>query len=167
MSTYIRIGPKITVGAGGASSINFTSIPNTYTDLVLKLSMRSSTGALYTGIGLTFNSSSSNYTFRALQGAGSGTPITFQGSSNYIGEANASTTTANTFNSTKIYIPNYAGSNYKSYSVDNVMETNDTTTYADFFAGLWSDTAAINAISIGVSNLVQYSTASLYGISRS
>ena len=42
-NTYELIASS-TVGAGGASSIDFNSIPNTYTDLLVKLSGRSSTG---------------------------------------------------------------------------------------------------------------------------
>ena len=37
--TYTLIS-SVTVGAGGASSIDFTSIPATYTDLLVKFSLR-------------------------------------------------------------------------------------------------------------------------------
>ena len=52
-----------TVGAGGASSIDFTSIPSTYTDLVIKASLRSdrNTGSA-TYLTITFNNDTgSNY----------------------------------------------------------------------------------------------------------
>ena len=35
-NTYVAIA-TVTVGSGGAASIDFTSIPATYTDLVVKL----------------------------------------------------------------------------------------------------------------------------------
>jgi hypothetical protein len=37
--TYTAI-KTVTVGSGGAANIDFTSIPQTYTDLVLKVSAR-------------------------------------------------------------------------------------------------------------------------------
>ena len=40
--TYNRIG-SVTVGSGGASTITFSNIPQTYTDLVVKFSMKSTT----------------------------------------------------------------------------------------------------------------------------
>jgi len=49
------------------------------------------------------------------------------------------------------------------------MENNATTSYMGLFAGLWSNASTINAIKIfevSSNNLVQYSTAYLYGISN-
>ena len=40
-NTYVQIGSTVTVGVSGAASIDFSSIPSTYTDLVLKVSGRS------------------------------------------------------------------------------------------------------------------------------
>ncbi len=77
---------------------------------------------------------------------------------------------ASTFASTEVYIPNYAGSTNKSYAVDQVQETNGTTAYMNLLAGLWSNTAAITSIKIEgrdtTITMVQHSTATLYGISR-
>jgi hypothetical protein len=39
-NTYIQIGSTVTVGAGGSTTITFSSIPATYTDLILKFSLR-------------------------------------------------------------------------------------------------------------------------------
>ena len=68
-STYELIA-SYTVGAGGAASIDFTSIPATYTDLVLKLSSRTATGGA-NDVYIQFNtdSTSANYSERQLQGA--------------------------------------------------------------------------------------------------
>jgi hypothetical protein len=65
-----------------------------------------------------------------------------------------------------IYIPNYTGSTAKSVSVDGVMENNATYAAAGIIAGLWNDTAAVTSVSISseVATLVQYSSATLYGI---
>ena len=150
-----------TVGSGGAASIGFTSIPSTFTDLCLKLSLRpnaSSNSDLY----ITFNGSASNFTGRYLQGNGASA---VSGSlSQYIGTSMGQT--ASTFTNGEIYIPNYASSNNKSFSVDFLAENNATTAFANLIAGLWSNSAAINSISIasGSLDIVQYSTAYLYGV---
>ena len=75
--------------------------------------------------------------------------------------------TASTFANGEIYIPNYAGSTYKSLSADSVTETNATGAVRAFHATLWSNTAAINQITLtpdAGGNFVQYSTAYLYGV---
>jgi hypothetical protein len=106
MPTYQLIS-SVTVGAGGASSMDFTSIPQTYTDLEILVSGRT-TGA-GNGINITFNSNTSGYTNAAMQGNGSG--VSSYGTYNRnAGMFGYSGDTANSFGSTKIYIPNYAGS---------------------------------------------------------
>lgn len=170
-NTFIKIA-SVTVGSGGASSIDFTSIPSTYTDLCVKLSARTSgTLSRSESIYLRFNGvTTSSYSDRYLQGSGS-SASSGSGSTTYIyiGEQPQSPSTASTFGNAEIYIPNYAGSNNKSLSVDNVQEDNQTTAYATLVAGLWSNSAAITSIKVypTLSNFVQYSTATLYGIKNS
>jgi hypothetical protein len=80
----------------------------------------------------------------------------------------SSSTTANTFGNFELYIPNYAGSTNKSVSSDYVNENNATGGISyGLLANLWSNTAAINAISLSIyggTNFAQYSTAYLYGV---
>lgn len=163
-NTYELIA-SVTVGAGGASTIDFTSIPGTYADLILKCSARNTSGGV-NGVYITLNSSTSSFSDKYLEGNGSSV-----GSGSivrYIGTESASTQTANTFSNMEVYLPNYAGSNNKSFSADAVDENNATTAYATFNAGLWSNSAAITSISLaispGVQNFAQYSTAYLYGV---
>jgi hypothetical protein len=155
----------VTVGSGGAASIDFTSIPGTMTDLMVQFSGRG-TGDLK----ITFNGSSSGYTRRHLYGQGSSAGSS-SGSDQYVGRSVPSANTANTFSSVQIYIPNYAGSTYKSYGSDSVDENNATTAYQIILAGLWSNTAAITSLSLsdyggGGLLLAQYSSATLYGITK-
>lgn len=162
MATYIEIA-SVTVGSGGASSIDFSSIPSTYTDLLVNLSMRSSdSGPVDTNI--KFNGTDTSKTILYLRGNGSAA-----GSGSYaytIGATNGSASTSNTFTTSTIYIPNYANTSYnKSFSGDTVQENNATTAYATMIAGLWSSTAAINQLTF-VANFVQYTTAYLYGIKK-
>ena len=159
-----------TVGAGGAASIDFTSIPSTYTDLVLKLSVRNTgTGNVVDGY-LRFNGSSSSYgTTRAIQGDGAGASSINNTTSTYMSwqvEMSGTTATANTFGNIDLYIPNYAGNTNKSVSGDQVTENNGTTAYAFLTAGIWNNTSAINQITLYPvsNNFAQYSTAYLYGV---
>ena len=167
MATYQLIS-SVTVGSGGASSIDFTSIPATYTDLVVKFSLRGTTSANYTALKITFNGSTTSYTGRQLYGDGSGA-VSNNFSDAWAGYISAATGTANTFANTELYVPNYAGSSNKSSSVDYVQENNTTTAISGLWARLWSNTAAITQITATpeVGNFAQYSTAYLYGIKSS
>lgn len=172
-TTYTKIA-SVTVGSGGAANMAFTSIPSTYTDLVVKASARGTQVSASHAFTLRFNGATTDYSSRELVGGGSGAPSsstrTTLGSALYIGNIDGNTATSSTFASTEIYIPNYAGSAFKSLSVDAVSENNATEAYATLLAGLWSNTAAITSIDLisfsGHGTLMQYSTATLYGIKK-
>lgn len=166
MPTFTQIGTAQVVGSGGAATITFTSIPSTYTDLCLKFSLRDNNAQSQNGLFLSINSSTSNFTERFLLGSGSAAS---SGSiARFLGYSSAAGSTANTFNNGEIYIPNYAGSTNKSFSSDNVQETNAATAYAIITSHLWSVTSAITSISLiaDSASFVQYSSAYLYGVSN-
>jgi hypothetical protein len=156
-----------TVGAGGAADITFSSIPSTYTDLVLKVSGRSdsSPSAPWNALRVNFNGSSANLSGTAVYGDGSSASAGTNTNGEF-GFATASNATATTFGNTEMYIPNYAGSANKSFSGDGVSENNATQSLLALESGLWSITSAITSIKIvlQVGNFVQHSTAHLYGI---
>jgi hypothetical protein len=160
---------KITVGAAGASSVTFSSIPQTgYTDLVVKASARGTTtigsgGHYYT---ISLNGSTSSRTQIFLQGDGSSTAS--GSSSTFTSYMDPSDYTSNTFSNFELYIPNYAGSTNKSMSVDVVTENNATGSFAAFYAQLWSSTAAITSVTLtpNAGNFAQYSTFYLYGVAK-
>jgi hypothetical protein len=169
---------SITVGAGGTTALDFTSIPSTYTDLVLKWSARQDLGTVAASDFIYINGSQSSYVGRWLEGTGAAaSSYTYTGNFTYANaEGDGANATANTFANAEIYIPNYAGSTNKSMSSDSVMENNATTAYAVLGANLWSNTAAINRVTIstsatnvtgGAQKFLQYSTAYLYGIKNS
>jgi hypothetical protein len=174
MATYIQIGSTVTVGGAGAASIDFTSIPATYTDLVLKISARSNYAGVVETTNLQFNGvTTMTYPARYLQGDGaSATSATANVLASFpMGVVTGNTATASTFGSVDIYIPNYTdSSNQQSLSADSVSENNATTSYARLSAGLWQNNAAITSISIfpylGTS-WQEHTTASLYGIKNS
>jgi hypothetical protein len=166
-NTYTLL-ETITVGAAGASSVTFNSIPQTgYTDLVIKTSVRGTVAE--DGFSFRFNSDSgSNYPYRRLIGNGASVSSD-SGTTTAIpqGRQSESGYTANTFGNCEFYIPNYTSANYKSVSADSVNENNATTARAQLGASLWNSTAAITSINIfpGAGAFAQYSTFSLYGVS--
>ena len=168
MTTTMQLIAKQTVGANNASSVTFSNIPQTYTDLKLVISARGTTSGTSESIRVLPNGSSSSLTYVQLQGTGS---AAFSGTGTYwyLGEMPANSATSSTFGSADIYIPNYTGSNNKSANSDNVQENNTSTAYANLNALLWSNTAAITSLTIqpNSNNFVEYSTFYLYGISNS
>jgi hypothetical protein len=170
-NTYTAIA-TVTVGSGGAANIEFTSIPGTYTDLAIKVSVRGDNNVTTQQMYLTFNGATTSFSARQVYGDGASATsdtLSNSGAAISIVNTNASPSTANTFSSTDIYIPNYAGSTNKSVSADSVTENNGTTALAGLNAGLWSNTAAITTIKLTPQsgNFVQYSSATLYGIKNS
>jgi hypothetical protein len=163
--TYSKLA-ETTVGSGGAATITFNNIPQNYTDLKVVMSMRSADiSNIAFECSLTFNGNTTGYTAKQLYGDGSiaaSTSPTIRSAGFIVGTS----ATANTFSNGELYIPNYTSSNNKSYSVDSVTETNATTQYMNFIAGLWSNVTAITSmIFAGTSgNFAEYSTATLYGI---
>ena len=172
--TYVKIASS-TVGAGGAASIDFTSIPATYTDLLIDLSVRSDIAAYRSTLVIQANGdTASNYSYTRLYASGStvGSDVTASTTYFVIGEVVGASSTASTFTNTYAYIPNYASSNQKSASSDAALETNDATNNRlSMVASKWTGTAAITSLKIFDSNtaqkFVQYSTATLYGIKNS
>lgn len=159
----------VTVGSGGTSSIDFTSIPTDgrYTDLFVVMSLMGNRSDPNSQFYIKFNNSSSTYTNRILYGNGSSTGSVSDQSWHFL--ATGTTSTSNTFGNASLYVPNYAGSTAKSYSIDAVNENNATYANQLITAGLWSGTSAITSLQImpdtsNTTAINQYSTASLYGI---
>jgi hypothetical protein len=164
-NTFKKI-QTVVVGSGGASSIEFTGIPQTYTDLQIVCSLRGTTSQIYELTYLQFNGLTTNLSSKGLEGNGASTS-SYNNAAIYINAANGATSTASVFSSHSIYIPNYTSANFKSVSVDGVSENNATTAYASLQSGLWSSTAAITSVKIQpTGNFAQYSTATLYGVSN-
>ena len=151
-----------------ASAIEFTSIPQTYTDLVFLVSARSSnTGAVYDNLFITVNGTSSGYSERLLYGDGSATGSVAEALTRFrFFYTTTFSTTSNTFGNGQLYIPNYAGATNKSMSSESVAENNGTSSLQSITAHLWSNSAAITTVrfALDVGNLVVGSTISLYGI---
>jgi hypothetical protein len=166
-STYELIASN-TVGSGGVGSVTFSSIPSTYTDLLIKVSSRDSGANYVNNLLVTFNASTSGYSDRMLYSTG----LSALSASNTsvarfaFAYSAGATATSNTFSNGEIYIPNYTGANNKSASFDFVTENNNSNSFADLAANILANTAAITSVTFTASSatLQQYSTFYLYGI---
>ena len=160
-----------TVGSGGEASITFSSIPETFTDLLIVHSLRSNrTGATGDNLKMSINGQGfgTNITTRTLFGTGSGVN-SFTNVVSAGGVTATSTGTSNTFGNNQIYIPNYTSAVAKSISVDGVGENNGTESYQYISASLWNQTAAITSIELDPDDgtlLLEHSSAWLYGITK-
>lgn len=171
MSTYVAIATT-TIGSGGAADITFTSIPSSYTDLIIKLSARGSYSVQAYSMSMRFNSDTgNNYTTKALYGSGTTSGSETSSSISYIPVLiNGNSSTASSFGSAEIYIPNYTKSKQKSSYTSAFSETNATGAYLYTTSNVWTGTSAITSITLNaLSSYVfnQYSTATLYGIASS
>ena len=170
-TTYTLINSNVL--SSSAASITFSSIPATYTDLVLRASVRSDAAATVKETEIIFNSdTATNYSFTNVLGLGSnGTASQQFGTQAYgwTGKIAAASSTSDTFANVEIYIPSYAASQNKPISSTNMNENNNSIVEATAaVAVLWRNTAAITSILFypRASNFVSGSSFYLYGISN-
>ena len=166
MANMIPIS-TVTVGSGGASSIVFSSIPQTYNDLIVKYSARNNSANGTLLVKYNNDGTAGNYVYRQIYGDGSAVYADAQ-SDMFFGTVPRSTYTASTFGNGEIYIPNYNSSSQKSATTDSVSENNATTSIASLWTRQWTGTAPIDSITLYLytGSFVQYSTATLYGIRK-
>lgn len=146
-----------------ASTITFSSIPGTYTDLRLVLTAQSSAGG---NVWLQFNSdTATNYSRTNLAGDGTSATSSRQTSQSVIRCATIGVPTSPNFGLYTIDIFSYAGSTNKTVLVTASEDTNGGGGVSRI-VGLWRSTAAISSIQL-TTNTGTYSagtTATLYGI---
>jgi hypothetical protein len=172
MATYTLISSNVL--ASSAASVTFSAIPSTYTDLVLRLSVRSSASSTTEYMLMQFNSITSGYSETTLYANSTPTPAswgqtglsTIGGSQFFI--ITADTATASTFANVEYYIPSYTVSQNKPVSGMTAPENNTTNRVPRVIAGLMSNTATISGITftLGTSNFMSGSSFYLYGISN-
>lgn len=179
MSVFLQPIYTQTISNSTTNGIYFNNIPQTFTDIQIRFSVRS----LYAGANNTAffyfqdGGNNANYSETYFYGNGStaGSTRVGTGGVDYgtgIFAIPGNTTTANTFGSGDIYIPNYAVSGNKhSYIMDIVSENNSATTgiYLELGAGLFNLTTAITGAGFylqGGNYFAPNSTFSLYGVLR-
>jgi len=156
---------------GTATTVTFSDIPGTYTDLVLTVSGRTDAAAIF-DIWFSFNlDSGANYSQMSLIGnsaSASSASLTGQSTISAYYSLPGTTATANTFGSVIVTIPNYTAARAKTVSIESVSENNGTTAYQSLVAGLWNNTAAVTSISVQAytGNFIAGTTMSLYGLTH-
>jgi hypothetical protein len=155
--TYYPIATQTLSSA--AATVTFSSIPSTYTDLVLVWNGTCTSGVV--GLTLQFNSdTTTNYSYTILSGDGS------------------SATSSRSSNQSSMQVAGMTSSS-QSMMVANISNYSNTTTYKTVlsrqstpalevraYIGMWRSTAAISSISVSTSTstFVTGSTFTLYGI---
>lgn len=173
--TYVAIAK--TVLTGTQVTVTFSAIDQTYTDLLLMLSLRTNKSATVDELAVQFNSLAvGNYSNTSLYGYTTSANSQRQTRSANLFIVNnyntGDTATASSFANMELYIPNYAGSSLKVLSANFAAENNSTSTgnAVGGNAGLANLTAAITSISLtnnGGASFVSGSRFDLYGIKNS
>jgi hypothetical protein len=155
-----------------AASVTFSSIPQTYTDLVLSISPRSTNSSTIGGINITLSGNTSNiYRYTRIYGEGSGGTVTRSYSSAgqpmTVHWVNGGTSTASIFSNCELYIPNYTGTVAKPMSWKAVQEDNAGTAYITQHALFADLTSAVTSILLADNSGFDVGTTFyLYGISN-
>lgn len=172
-ATFKQIATTL-VGSGGSATITFSGIPQTYNDLVLLFSGRTTYNTdTNDQIRIYFNNNTSNYSHKILTGTGTGTDG--DGTQTTAPGINAQTETgamtANTFSNDYIYIPNYtSATRNKSVLHDHTTENAFSLSYYGLGSTTWINTSAVTSISIQTfrgTNWVENTRATLFGINNS
>jgi len=157
-ATYTPIA-SITLGAA-ASSVTFSSIPQTYTDLVCVVSAKAATAAydLY----LQFNGDTgNNYSWIAVSGTGSSAVSNRNTNGPAIQMDNYGSVRTTDFNTNISHIMNYSNSTtHKTV----LARAGAAAVGTDINVGLWRNTAAITSMTLYINSFAVGSTFNLYGI---
>jgi hypothetical protein len=157
----------VTVGSGGASSIEFTSIPSTFAHLQVRMLLRSDTAAVQSTSKIEINGDTgANYKGHELRGDGSTASATST-SGIRVHVTPAASAAANIFGACIIDIPDYA--NTSKNTTVRVLGSHDRNGagQVNLYSGLWINTSAVTSLKFtdeGAGNFVQYSTAALFGV---
>jgi hypothetical protein len=169
LTSYESIA-TVSVGSGGQSSIDFTSIPSTYKHLQIRYIARNTRAVNWDSLSIRLNSDTgSNYAYHLLVGEGAN-PVVAVGQATQTSMATCyqtgSSAGSNIFGAGVIDILDYA--NTDKFKTARALSGNDLNgSGASLFAsGLWRSTSAVTSISLFSAsvNFVQYSSFALYGI---
>ena len=163
-----------TVGAGGSSTITFSSIPQTYTHLQVRLFARLTSSVNVDDTNWTFNgdTGANYYATHQLRGNGSAVSGYASGANNYFRPCPppGALTGSNIFSIGIIDILEYSTSGQKYKTIKSMSGYADNTGNFNasfwFRSSLWMNTNAVSSISIAANsgNLAQYTHAALYGV---
>jgi hypothetical protein len=166
----------VTVGAGGSSSISFSSIPSTFKHLQIRAIARMNTGNIGPGafyVGFNGDTTYTNYFGHETYGSGTTTGSAYDapttnGLGAPAGMVIGGTGLANDFGVGIVDILDYTNTN-KNKTLRSLAgaDYNGAGGYLEIISGAWLSTASVNSITItnfASSSFVQYSQFALYGI---
>lgn len=159
-TSYVSLGSALL--ASNSTTVTFSSIPATYKHLQIRLFSRKDSGG-NDAIQMHLNGdfTNANYAYFAFLGDGT------SGVQSVIDNANIGSARSTSWATTVITIPDYA-STAKVKSYQSLSGSSSQTANSVFYvAGVWDNTAAINAIRFAVSDGTPFITGSvfaLYGI---
>ena len=155
----------VTVGAGGASSVTFSSIPSTYKHLQIRVLARY-TSAGNTQYPIRFNSDSgANYSDHNLRGNGASATAgaDVSQSSMFVDRVPSTSETASVFGGLIVDVLDYANTNkYKTIRTLGGYDNNGSG-FISLCSGSWRSTAAVDTILFNIA-VAQYSSFALYGV---
>ena len=171
-NTYTLISS--TVLSTTTSSVTFSSIPSTYTDLVIRVGGRTDQAAVAASVRFYINGNTSSvYSFTRMLGTGSAVSTYTSGTGNELyfnNGASGSSSTANSFGIAEIYIPNYQSTTSKPMFSYQAQETNASAANMGVTAGLTTISSAITSIEVLTNPSQSYVAETsfyLYGIKNS
>lgn len=165
--TYSLIASNVL--SSTAANVTFSSIPSTYTDLLLFVSARGDVASSIANLDVTINNiTGTSYSYTYLLGNGA-TASSNRGSSVpafFLGHTDATNSLTGVFGSAEIYIPSYTANRIKPIAGISIQENNTITARQYGNAGLWNNTSAITSIRIApdANNWIASSSFYLYGI---
>ena len=159
----------VTVGSGGAASIQFSNIPQTYTHLQIRTAARSTKSNVNFGYRWGFNGNTASdkkghYLYGDGGSAVSGAQVTT--SVVFAGVGSAATSLANNYGAGIFDFLDYADSSKNTVMRCISGYDNNGSGFISVDSGAWFNTAAVTSISVvcDTGNWAQYTTAALYGI---
>lgn len=158
-STYTPIAT--TTASGSVTEITFSSIPSTYTDLVVVVNGALGAGATLYGLSINFNgdTTASNYSYTRLQGNGTSATsnrATSDTGIGYIAETGAMDI---------IQVMNYSNTTTYKTTLSRATSNYSGDGRAGAYVSLWRNTAAISSLRLFTSvNFTSATTFTLYGI---
>lgn len=156
-----------TVGSGGAASITFSSIPQNYTHLQIRVIAKQTTASTLTSLSMWFNSDTArNYPRHELYSDGSSTTSGGITAASNGEELLFYAGSGSQFGPAVVDILDYKNTNKNKTYGSICGVDNSGSGYALFTSGVWLSTSAINTITIAGngSTLSQYSSFQLYGV---
>jgi hypothetical protein len=165
-TTYIQIASTI-LGNSTTSTVTFSNIPQTYTDLLIVAQTRTTSNGDNGNLQLTLGGSSRRGRWARYNNA----TITGASTAGFAGSLITNVPSSGIFATSTFYLPNYTNS-----TTSKIVSTNNTAlattallTFMNFIAGLSLQTSATTSLTFEDTNLNNFAAGSLfqiYGITR-